>query len=204
MIGETFNYLTIIDIIKYNNKKYFICKCVCGKTAKVRCDHLKSGNIKSCGCFSLQNLKNRKKHGHTINFSKSLEYLSWRSMKQRRNSASYHSKDKYINRLICERWENSFEAFYEDMGVRPSKKHSLERIDNNLGYNKANCKWASTKEQNRNKSNNRWYEYNGKKMILSEWANFFRVSYSTISEHLYKKSFNEVVMFYKNKKGITI
>lgn len=204
MIGEKFGKLTILDKIKKYDKSYFICKCDCGNIKEVRIDHLKNNKITSCGCYLIICAKNRKTHGHTIDCNKSPEYNTWRAMKQRCNSLSYHARDRYLNRQICDRWLHSFDNFYADMGDKPTRYHTLERIDNNLGYDMNNCKWVVQKVQNKNKSNNRWYEYNGKNMILSDWAAYFKVSISTISEHLFKKSFEEVVLFYKNKKGILV
>ena len=68
---------------------------------------------------------------------------------------------------ICDRWLESFENFYRDMGERPSKKHSIDRIDNNGNYCPENCRWVTMKEQARNKRTNRTMLYNGKKICVS-------------------------------------
>jgi hypothetical protein len=100
-----------------------------------------------------------KKHG----MKGSPTYLSWRSMKSR----CLNENDPYYYRYggrgitVCERWL-AFEAFLHDMGERPESK-VLERIDNDKGYYLENCRWATAKEQARNRSNNRLVELNKEK-----------------------------------------
>lgn len=70
---------------------------------------------------------------------------------------------------VCERWR-SFLNFASDVGARPSLKHSIDRIDNDMGYGPENCRWATLREQQGNKRNNLWIEHNGERMILARWA----------------------------------
>jgi hypothetical protein len=70
---------------------------------------------------------------------------------------------------VCERWRQSFEAFYTDMGPRPSPKHTLERRNNNEGYSKENCSWETRLIQGRNKSNNRMITYKGRTQCMTAW-----------------------------------
>jgi len=93
----------------------------------------------------------------------------------------------------------SFDNFIEDMGRRPTPKHSLDRIDVNGNYGPDNCKWATIAEQNRNKRRNRYLEYNGVRMILKDWAAFIGINYMAIHCQLKKKSFEEVIHFYEEK-----
>src|SRR5262245_13180849 len=71
---------------------------------------------------------------------------------------------------VCDRWRDSFENFYADMGPRPSPGHAIERIDNDRGYEPGNGRWVTRAEQNRNKRNNRFLTYKGETLILSDWA----------------------------------
>ncbi len=70
---------------------------------------------------------------------------------------------------VCERWRESFENFYEDMGPRPSKQHSIGRVDNDGNYEPTNCRWETDEEQNRNRAGVRNVTYNGKTQCLAAW-----------------------------------
>lgn len=71
---------------------------------------------------------------------------------------------------ICAKWHESFEAFYADLGPRPSPKHTLDRINNTGPYEPGNCAWATRTQQNRNKRNIRQFTLNGVSRPLFEWA----------------------------------
>jgi len=109
-------------------------------------------------------------HGHCKNYHRSRTYNVWHKMRQR----CFNPKDpKYPNYggrgiTIDPRWM-VFETFLEDMGVCPDK-HSIDRIDNNANYCKANCKWSTNKEQCNNRRSCRYLEFNGKKMTHQQWA----------------------------------
>jgi hypothetical protein len=81
------------------------------------------------------------------------EYTAWRHMIDRCKNIKNKHFDDYGGRgiTVCERWHNSFENFYADMGPRPSQKHSIDRIDNNCGYEPSNCRWATATTQALNK-----------------------------------------------------
>lgn len=122
-----------------------------------------------------------KKHGMVY----TSEYGSWFSMKQRcLNPDKKHLKYKDIK--ICQEWIDSFEKFYADMGPKPTPKHTIERIDNALGYFKLNCRWATRSEQNRNYSLNNVLEFDGKKMCVTDWAEHLGVSRFLIYNRLQK------------------
>ena len=111
------------------------------------------------------------KHGHVIGNIKSPEYLSWGAMRKRCKNPNVHNYKKYkeLGVIVCEEW-NDFSVFLADMGLKPSKTHTIERINNNKGYYKENCKWATKKEQQRNTRITTFIEYKGIRKSTAEWA----------------------------------
>jgi hypothetical protein len=95
----------------------------------------------------------------------------WRGMMNRCYNPEAQAYCNYGARgiTVCKRWRASFEAFLGDMGASPEGM-SLDRVDNDKGYSKKNCRWASVAEQNRNKRNTRNIEHAGECLCLSEWA----------------------------------
>jgi hypothetical protein len=127
----------------------WLCECDCGKTTIVYQSHLRSGRTKSCGCLARDTVIARSTtHGKR----NSRVYRSWRGMVQRCTNSSASNFDNYGGRgiKVCDRWLNSFEAFYEDMGECPEGL-SLDRVDVNGDYCKENCRWADLTEQNFNR-----------------------------------------------------
>jgi hypothetical protein len=99
------------------------------------------------------------------------EYRVWVSMKSRCSILSDTNYPLYGARgiQVCERWKY-FENFFEDMGQRPSKDHSIGRIDNSEGYGPHNCRWETVRQQARNKRNTNWVEYNGERISAQDLA----------------------------------
>jgi len=95
----------------------------------------------------------------------------WHNMKARCERADHDSFPLYGGRgiAVCARWQ-SFEAFLADMGPRPSSSHSIDRIDNDRGYEPGNCRWATPTEQGRNRRDNRLVTYSGREMTIAEAA----------------------------------
>lgn len=176
-IGNKYGKLKVLYIYgKAKNRQIiWLCQCECGNYSRVRGDGLRNGKVLSCGCYGrLQRIKSITTH----NFSKSPEFLSWTSMKSRCNNSNDAMFYLYGGRgiKVCHEWENSFEQFYKDMGCRPSKKYSIERINNNKGYFKLNCKWTTPYYQSRNKRTNRMITFNNESLLLCDWAKKCKIS----------------------------
>lgn len=98
--------------------------------------------------------------------------LIWGTMVRRCHDPENRSYPMYGARGIhvCERWRDSFDAFVQDMGMRPSRQHSLDRIDNNGHYDPKNVRWATATEQARNRRSNRLLTYGDETLCVAEWA----------------------------------
>lgn len=114
------------------------------------------------------------------------EYNSWESMRQRCLNENHPAFKHYGGRgiIICQSWLESFINFYENMGDKPSRLHSIDRRENNGNYEPKNCYWATNKEQQNNKRNNRIIEFDGKKQNLIEWSELTGINHGTIYSRL--------------------
>ena len=164
----------------------WLCRCdLCGKEVTLKAQSIASGQ-KTCSAkcgVSESNVK-RSKHGmwHTP------EYAAWHCIKERclnPNTTHYH---RYGGRgiKICSEWRDDFQVFYAYIGPRPTAKHSVDRIDNDKGYEPGNVRWATKKEQARNRRDNVHYTYNGETKALVEWAEYFDMKDSQLRTRWYK------------------
>lgn len=181
--GLRYGRLTVVALSSEKRNKYidWICKCDCGNVKIVSSKHLCiGGSINSCGCILKEiNTKRLKTHGYTKTGNKQIsEYYAWHSMKDRCLNQNHHAYKNYGGRgiTICDEWKDSFECFINDMGFKPTKKHTLDRINNELGYYKDNCRWALMTVQNKNRRNNVWYELRGRRMISADWARLIGIT----------------------------
>ncbi len=113
----------------------------------------------------------------------------WQVMRERclgRNRPEWH---RYGGRgiTICDRWINSYQNFRDDMGLPPSPHHSLDRIDNDKGYSPDNCRWATRKEQSRNRCDNVTISFDGKSLTIAEWSEVTGICHATIRSRYARK-----------------
>jgi hypothetical protein len=172
LTGMKFGHLTVVGKgqrreINGRRRTFIPCICSCGDPFEAERPNLLRGSIVSC-----PKRHTIVKHGHTVGRTASLTYSSYCAMKDRclnPNAPHYH---RYGGRgiRICDRWlgDDGFDAFVDDMGERPSRKHTLERIWNDGPYNATNCKWATRKEQAQNRSTARTHSWNGQEYTLAE------------------------------------
>lgn len=150
LTGQRFGRLTPIRIgERQGSSRMWICVCDCGRENVVRTAHLLGGRVKSCGCLNSEMISAMHlRHGRTH----TPEHKCWIKMRERCRNPKDISYKYYGAKgvTVCERW-NQFESFFEDMGLKPSPKHSIDRIDPYGNYEPSNCRWADSKTQSTNK-----------------------------------------------------
>lgn len=116
------------------------------------------------------------------------EYEAWRSIRGRCLNPNDQAYPSYGGRgiTICDDWRDSFPAFLRDVGPRPSAEHSIDRIDNNQGYEPGNVRWSTRTEQGRNKRNNHLLTLNGETRCVSEWAEVIGIQATTLFRRIRK------------------
>jgi len=179
--GDKFNRLTVIkEVERQIQKRCFNFKCDCGVEKIIKLANVLNGTTKSCGCYNADRIRNGNPN------RKTREYGIWGGIKTRCYNKNHKDYIWYGKRGIemSEEWKNSFDKFYEDMGFAPSKNHSIDRIDSDMGYCKGNCKWSTPKEQCNNKRNNRIIKFNGVSMTLMQWAEHIGLEYETLRSRL--------------------
>ena len=198
MIGVKYGRLLVTGVANLstvgpegkNNFCKLACRCECGKETTVFSSSLlrKKHPSRSCGCLTVEATKARlKTHGMSDTF----EYKLLRSMIDRCHNPASKKYPLYGARGISvfDLWRTKPHTFVnyvrEEMGSKP-EGCSLDRIDNNKGYEPGNIRWASVKVQNRNARSNRNLEFNGVTMLLTDWATHLGITKSTLSYRLKK------------------
>lgn len=174
LTGKKFTRLYVTERSRSSSKGRgieWLCKCDCGNEIWARADRLKSGDLKSCSCL-------HKEINQGLSHTKA--WNSWRAMKERCTNPKNNQYANYGGRGItyCPEWE-SFRQFYKDMGERP-EGCSLERINNELGYGKDNCIWATREQQSINKRDNLLITYNDETKPLCVWVKELKLNYNFI------------------------
>ena len=184
-IGKKYRFLYVKDVYikQFKTYKTNIAKCICdcGKETDILLGSIRLGRQISCGCYLKNRISPKLKHGKT----NSRIYSIWHGMKDRCNNPTSDNYKNYGGRGIgvCEQWLDSFETFMFDMG-EPLDGMTLDRIDNSKGYYKENCRWATKKQQGRNRRTNRLFTINGETKPLIEWCEQFDIKFSTVLRRL--------------------
>lgn len=166
--GERVGYCIFLEDaqdVGWRRKAKFLCECGNEFTADIQ--SVKTGHAKSCGCKRIAEVKKTStKHG----LSHLPEFKIWVDIRRRCYQPQNKSYANYGGRGIgmSEEWRNSFENFIRDVGRRPSAVHTIDRIDNNKGYEPGNCKWSTREDQGRNKRNNILINWKGEIVCRAE------------------------------------
>lgn len=178
MTGKTIGRLTVIRRIGTKGKNpLWLCQCDCGTQTEVIGFCLRNGNTKSCG-------KHPTSHAKTHGMSNSKAYEVWAHMVQRCTNEHDSAFHFYGGRgiTLCEEWL-SFDCFYADMGDPPHGMQ-LDRHDNNIGYSKENCRWATRTDQMNNTRSNRYLTVGDETKTIAQWRRKLGVKRGVIESRL--------------------
>lgn len=178
-IAVKFNRLTISADIPNTSPRKVYCICECGKEKTTRLSSVLCGKTQSCGC-AYKKINSKHLTTHPV-------YKTWSQLKQRCNNPNNAKYPRYGGRGIklCEEWV-SFEKFLLDMGERPQGDYSIERRDNNKGYYKENCYWATRVVQMNNTERNHFISYEGENKTVAEWSRILNMPYYFILHNIRK------------------
>ena len=183
--GQKFGRLTVIKPTDQRAGSFVIyeCACDCGSIKLINGNNLRRGLTRSCGCLRREASATRQTtHGQ----GGTTTYKTWAHMLDRCRNPNSKKWSRYGGRgiQVCERWL-LFENFVADMGAKPTGT-TLDRIDNNGNYEPHNCRWATQKTQQNNRSTNHVLVAFGKAMNISQWATFLGKNRDTIRRRLDK------------------
>ena len=186
LTDNVYSRLTVLEFDHSDSlyRRFWRCRCSCGTITVVNGRSLRGGTTRSCGCLQRETASARGTHY----LSNTPEYRIWQGIVQRcenpKNSAfrNYGGRGLFVEREL----RTSFELFLADVGQRPSPRHTIERIDNDLGYVRGNLRWATRREQNHNRRNNRRLTFNGRTQTSTQWAIELGVVPNLIASRLYR------------------
>jgi hypothetical protein len=160
--------------------------CDCGGAGITRTSSLNNGHTKSCGCIQKESASSFAKATHGLRGSS--EYRIWSLIKDRCLNSKTKAFRYYGGRgiTVCDRWKDSFENFIEDMGPRPSPKHSIDRTNNDGNYEPGNCRWATRVQQMNNKRSNVNITFNGVTKTAAQWSREVSVRSATLRARIFK------------------
>jgi len=171
--------------VEFVGERNWRCLCSCGAEVVVHGNKLRTGHTQSCGCLQRELTRERSRvHGLAPRRGREL-YNIWQAMIGRCTVPGYPGYENYGERGIevCQQWLDPAK-FMADMGPRPSPRHSLDRIDNDGPYEPGNTRWATDREQARNKRTNRNLSLDGETLCLTDWAERLGISVGALRKRL--------------------
>ena len=190
LTGQRFGRLKVLKLAEIKNKStWWLCKCDCGNTTIVKGAKLRNGHTQSCGCLQKEAAaKALRAVSYRHGGKGTPEYEAWHSMKQRCYNPNNCEYKRYGAKgiRVCDRWLNSFENFFTDMGPRPEGKYSIDRIDTCGNYEPNNCRWATQKQQANNKRTNVYVSFYDQTKTIAQWAELLNMRDDTLRRRLKK------------------
>ena len=196
--GQRFRRLIALEYV--GNDKHqcamWLCKCDCGNTKSILGASLRNGSTTSCGCYNAEKSSTHNLTNHRI-------FNIWIRMKDRCNNPKHMHYNRYGGRgiRIYEHWENDVQEFYNwaiSHGYKPSL--TIDRIDNDKGYYPENCRWATVKQQMRNKCTNINIYISGKRYTIPELSEIYGINVHTLYSR-YRRGARGKDLIKKVKKG---
>jgi hypothetical protein len=181
LTGQSFGRLTVTGRADSPGKPRWNCTCSCGAACTPSGSNLRHGLAKSCGCIREEVRRTPKWAGAKVAAHQG-EYNSWSNARRRCEDPRDKAYPAYGGQGIrmCERWRNDFAAFLADMGEKPGPSYSIDRIDNERGYEPGNCRWATPALQTLNRRCTRWLSLRGELVAVADASRRFGVRRCTI------------------------
>ena len=177
--GSKIGRLDVISVARTSKKHVFYnCICECGNKTIVQDTNLLSGHSRSCGCLRREL---HTKHG----FSKTRTYSIWKGMIHRCTNIKHSNYPFYggVGIKVDPRWMNG-SSFIEDMGEAPYGM-TIDRIDTRGNYEPGNCRWATMKQQENNRTNNKIISYDNESMTIAQASEKYGIPWSTLNNRIF-------------------
>lgn len=201
LVGEPYGQLTVLECAGKDNTGRVIwrCRCSCGTETTKSTSLLRSGKVRSCGCLrkvtAAAHCRAMTRHGHYSDNKPTPEWSTWAAMRARCAVPTHAEFPNYGGRgiTVCPSWQ-TFENFLADMGRRPARGFSIDRIDNTKGYGPDNCRWATPQTQNNNTRGNRRIAHAGVTRTVAEWCRELGVSRGLFKQRIVRLGSHEAAL----------
>lgn len=190
IVGQKFGDLTVVNLYGKTERKRCLwnCLCECGNYKIVPTASLKSGHVKSCGCFIKGE---RKRNGYQVKhkWSRTKLYACWISIKHRCSNPKFPAFKHYGGKgiIICKEWEFNFEAFKDWSLANGYQEHlTIDRKDSNKNYEPDNCRWATWVQQANNRSTNKFYLVKEELLTITQISEKYNIDRSIVKYYMLK------------------